>query len=137
MKRYFNEPGARRIDDLFESTEQLASSTLGYVEVTSAISRRWHRTSSTDLARAQLVIDWSGLIQVPLTAELMERAAVLARRFRLRGADAVHLSAADLLRSQSKDSGGPMVLLSSDQEMLRAATELTIRIEDPATALPP
>ena len=100
------------------------------MEVTAAIARR-NRNSGPDFARFQLSLDWDSLIQLPLTEGVMERAVVIARRFRLRGADAIHLSAVDLLRSPFSDVSEPVVLLTSDQEMLEAAITFKISTARP------
>jgi predicted nucleic acid-binding protein len=46
-----------------------------------------------------LKTDWKQLIEVPITTELINQAVELAERYKLRGADAIHLAAALNLQS--------------------------------------
>jgi predicted nucleic acid-binding protein len=71
----------------------LVSPTLLPVEVAAAISRTMGDTDRAT-ALAGLVRDWPNQTLVPLDEDLADRAADLAARFRLRGADAVYAAAA-------------------------------------------
>lgn len=135
VKRYFHEPGEDRLHELFDSPVELASTSLGHVEVISAIARQGAlRNLNTAFTRAQLRDDWRSLIQLALTGDVMRRAEMMAQHFRLRGADAVHLAATGQLIVLLRHVA-PVVLLTADHEMLEAAARLKISTEDPATGV--
>ncbi len=140
MKRYFEEPSRDRIVRLFGSGERLASSGLGYVEVASALARQQaHRKlDEQKLAhlQEQLKVDWNDLPTLPLSEELVERAAELAQHYHLRGADAIHLAAALSLQNALAQTNETVVLVTSDRELLAAAKDAGLAVEDPVPASP-
>ena len=92
VKRYFAEAGMDWVERLFRESV-LASSGLGYVEVTSAITRQGTRGRLNEGTQRgmqkQLERDWGRLVQLEAAKSLFIRGSVLARERRLRGADAV------------------------------------------------
>ncbi len=65
----------------------------------------------------------------------MARAAMIAERSHVRGADAIHLAAVNPLTRLFADLDERIVLLTSDHEIIQAAIQLEISTEDPAAAL--
>jgi hypothetical protein len=64
------------------------------------------------------------MTRLQITGKVMERAAGLARRYTLRGVDAVHLATALDLRGSQRVLTGinePVILSASDYELLEAA----------------
>jgi predicted nucleic acid-binding protein len=57
-------------------------------------------------------------------------AASLARQYALRGADALHLANALELNQRFKIAGDDLALWSSDRELLEAALEAGLRVEN-------
>jgi predicted nucleic acid-binding protein len=66
---------------------------------------------------------------VELDEPVMERAAAMARKHGLRGADAIQLACAVLARSDMPSA--ELVLLSCDAELNAAASAEGLRVEDP------
>jgi predicted nucleic acid-binding protein len=108
----------------------MGSSLLGYVEVSGALARR---LSPSDLAapEAQLRTDRQQILEAPLPNEVLHHAAELARQYRLRGADAVHLAAALAMKAESAVVGEALTFVCSDQELLEAARNVGLAVADP------
>ena len=134
VKRYVQELGSAWVHALFTRRERIASSTLGYLEVVAALSRR---LSQTDLAMAEprLEADWQDMGHLPLTAEQIERAVDLARQYKLRGADALHLATALDLSKILASINDAAVLVASDDELLTAAQAAGLPVENPLTGV--
>lgn len=129
LKRYAHEPGSAWVHNLFDRDEYIASSTLGYVEVIAALSRRLPPVDFTHV-EPRLESDWQSMSSLPLTATVMERAADVARKYRLRGADAVHLAAA--LDFQKEFAAiDRVVFVASDTELLKGAQAAGLPVENP------
>jgi len=141
LKRYFQEPGSDWMMRRFESGDPLASSALGYVEVTSALARQQasRKLDEERLARLQqqLEEDWGDMAGLPLTDEVVARAVRLARGYKLRGADAVHLATAISVNDALAGTGNSLVLIASDEELLAAARQMGLAVENPAVAVYP
>ena len=134
VKRYVQEGGSARIHTLFDRQMALAAATLGYVETVAALNRRLSpEQQSSVLSRVDL--DWRQMTRLDLNRTIMDNAADWARRSRLRGADAIHLAVAlqlrDLLAGDEE-----MIFLASDQELLLAAQNAGLHVEDPTTPSP-
>lgn len=137
VKRYFAERGSDWVERLFRESV-LASSGLGYVEVTSAITRQEARGRLDEGTQRgmqkQLETDWGRIVQLEATKDLFIRGSVLARERRLRGADAVHLATAEWLKEEHCGSGGSgVILVTSDEELVAAGQAIGMRVENPVS----
>ena len=135
VKRYVQERGSTWIQALFDRSERITSVSLGYVEVVAALSRR---LPEKDLARIELRLttDWQNMTRLHLTGEMIEQAAALARQYKLRGSDAVHLAATLGLKKISSEVNESIVFVASDHELLGAAQRAGVSVEDPLVATP-
>ncbi|MGH9608409.1 MAG: type II toxin-antitoxin system VapC family toxin [Bryobacteraceae bacterium] len=135
LKRYFDEPGTGWMASLFEREERLTSSVLGYVEVASALARQQvsRKLGGPKLAelRKRLEADWADMGGLPLTSELAEQAASLSNEYRLRGADAVHLTTVLSLKDSLSGSNDSVRFVASDRELLEAARRAGMEADDP------
>ena len=126
---------------LFESGQPLASSVLGYIEVASALARQQvpRKLDEDKLARLQqqLEEDWADMAGLALADEVVGRALRLARGYKLRGADAVHLATALGVNDALVGSGNFLVLIASDEDLLAVAQQTGLAVENPATAASP
>ena len=98
-KLYLAEAESVAVAELVKNYERgLFTSRVTYTELFSVLSRchRERRISARDYARKKrdFLSDWSTLQVVEVTEKLLEPAADLIERHRLRGADAVHLCSA-------------------------------------------
>jgi predicted nucleic acid-binding protein len=125
-----SESGSAWIQDLFANGERLASASLGHVETVAALNRRLDERALAAV-EPQLKADWRNMIRLQMAAETDETAAELARRYKLRGTDAVHLAAALTLHKALAEVD-EVVLVASDRELLAAAQDAGLRVRDPA-----
>ncbi len=130
VKRYVQELGSSRVHSLFDRRERIACVSLGYVEAVAALSRR---LTADDLARVELrlKLDWENMTRLQITGDMIDQAANLARQYKLRGADAVHLATALDLHRVLADINEPVVLVASDDELLEAARAAGLQVENP------
>ena len=146
LKRYVDEPGStwvRQVTDP-KSGNKIYITTITGVEVISAIMKNVRSTnSSLVLTEAQRAIadfrnDFGNqYAPFPVTDSLVERAMGLPEKHKLRGYDAVQLSAALIISAQSKQQGIPatgvpsLVLVASDDDLLAAAQAEGLAVDDP------
>jgi predicted nucleic acid-binding protein len=134
VKRYRNEEGSPRVAERLEEAEQLLIARLTIVEVSSALVRRARATRMPAEELKVAIATFDGDLResfdiVELDEPVMERAAAMARKHGLRGADAIQLACAVLARNDMPDA--ELVLLSCDAELNAAAAAEGLPVEDP------
>jgi predicted nucleic acid-binding protein len=80
--------------------------------------------------RGRLEEDWVEINGLPLTSGLAKRAASLSKEYRLRGADAVHLTTALSLKDSLKGANS-VRFVASDRELLEAAQPAGLEADNP------
>lgn len=104
---------------------------MGYVEVAAALARQYGSRPTTPAAeldlRSAFEAHWRELLKVEIDESVFHHARSLAWERRLRGADAIHLAAADSLRGRLAAQSVRLTLLMSDTEMAIAARSLGLR----------
>jgi predicted nucleic acid-binding protein len=134
VKLYIAEPGSERMREVAAQENQIAASMLAFAEIHAALARR--RREGLLLApefeeiRLRLADDWEELMQVPVGTEILDLLPGLCERHPLRGADAVHLASALLLRQE----GLEILFACSDGSLLGAAVTEGLAIFDPVHA---
>lgn len=111
-----------------------------YVEAVAAMRRanRAGRLENTEVPSAvrRLEDRWQEIRVIELDSTLAEMAGNVAWRFGLKGYDAVHCAAANLLRDefgQGEDGGSvPFVAASGDRQLLAAWDELGVATFEPS-----
>ncbi len=135
VKRYYQERGSHRLEQLLASNEARACSVLGVVEVVATLARKAKAREITrkdfEAKAAEIDRDWRTFIQIELTLEAVKDAREAAAEFTLRGADAVHLAAVRLLHQRLTSTGHRVILVASDRELKEAALTLAIPVIDP------
>lgn len=131
VKLYLREPGTDRMRTL-AAAHQVAVSSLAYAELHATFARRKREGSLTtqdlDTVREHFEEDWKGVLQITAGREVLAPIPTLCERHPLRGADAVHLASALLLR----DRGLDVTFACSDQRLLDAAGAEGLAPLDPA-----
>ena len=89
------------------------------------------RNSEFEQRIQDLEEDWRRFIHVQLTAEAVDTARGIARDQALRGADAIHLASALMLRRRFEDEEDRLILVTSDQELKEAAQSVDLTVSDP------
>ena len=134
VKRYIEEPGSDNVQTCFDSAKVIAVSRLAYPETLSAIVRRKPSLRDcTDDDFHQLVEnfrrDWNHFMVLGMNHETLHHVERVIETYRLRGADSIHLSAALWLHTVTKS---PVVFVTSDNELLSAASAERLMIFNPA-----
>jgi predicted nucleic acid-binding protein len=134
VKRYYQEAGTEAVQEFFVEGAVLACASLGVVEVLATLSRkckaRQISRSQFQQKQTEVSADWEQFVQVQLTGEVLEVALRLTVDFSLRGADAIHLASASILK-QSLTDEDEFKLIASDNELLEAAQQTGMSIFNP------
>ena len=122
------EPASPVATTRWDDADRVVSSRLAYAEARAALAlaARISRLAARQLRRAvtnlEDLVDQLDLVEV--TDAVVRRAGELAEAAALRGYDAVRLSSAEQLADPD------LVFVSGDQELLRAASDLTMHTAD-------
>ncbi|TAM71282.1 MAG: PIN domain-containing protein [Microbacteriaceae bacterium] len=129
-----DEAGSARCRRLWDTADQIVVTRLVHVEMSAALAtaERLGRITSNDHDDALLLVAavWRQCNIRELDAQLMIAAGHLARRFGLRGDDAVHCAAAAEL-------GGHEFAASGDRALLKAWNALGLTTMDPNAPVDP
>jgi predicted nucleic acid-binding protein len=139
-KRYSHETGADRIDHLFQQVPltRLACLMLGAAEVVSVLVRRKNAGILPVIAFRQSmlnlrdeVIRGNAVMALATDNYLIETALPLIDRHAVNSTDAIVLQAALAFAHDLRAQGDDLVLVASDQRMLRAAGQEGLITFDP------
>ena len=135
VKRYIREEGTTFVQKIFVNENLLACSALGFVEVVATLSRKLKAKEISLSVFEQKVKevenDWGKFAQIEIDSEHLALAVELAKKHFLRGADAIHLSAALSLKQHFSSAQDPYQFISSDDELIAAAKEYDLIVIDP------
>jgi len=136
VKRYIREEGTVFVQKIFLNENLLACSSLGFVEVVATLSRKLKAKEISHSAFEQKVKevedDWSNFAQIDIDKEGLTLAVALTKKHFLRGADAIHLSAALSLKKHFSSAQDSFQLISSDAELIAAAKEYDLIVLNPS-----
>lgn len=122
------EPASENCRRLWESADEVVTCRLSYVETAAALAQAQRLDRITDSAHKAAVQTlgqmWTELAIVEFDVDLMHRAADRAARYALRGYDAVHCAAAELIADQQT------VAASGDRALLAAWDALGLSTAD-------
>jgi uncharacterized protein len=120
------EPGSETAGRLWDEADRLVSIRLVYAEGHAALAQaaRGQRLDQRHLRRAvtDLLRLYGQLDVVEVTDALVRRAGSLAEEHALRGYDAIHLAAAEVVKDNE------LVFVSGDANLCQAATDLGIQV---------
>ncbi len=141
-KRYIAEPGTPLIDHLFAhvAADRLVLLNVGFAEVTSVMVRRKNASalSSATFASAMLqlgreIVHASNLRKLEPTNALVIGALRHIQTHSVNATDAIVLHAALALAQHLRSRGDDLVLVASDQRLLRAALAEGLATFNPET----
>lgn len=121
VKLVIVEAGSSDAAALWAEADDVTSAAVIAVEARAAVARRL-RGRAADEARRELSHRLNGMVLLDVDETLLERAAAVTDRFRLRALDAVHLAAATLVRDES------LLFASWDGELKHAAEEAGLTV---------
>lgn len=138
VKRYLSEPGTEVVSLLFASPladDRFYTSILSVLEVTSAVYRIiGPRRSGEALIREALARFRSDVREQlrlwPLSDDVVAAALPVVEQHRLRSTDAIHLASAMAVAALIPSL--PIVMVSSDRELVSASTSTGLAVLDPA-----
>ncbi len=138
VKRYIAETGSAWLSATTDpKNNRVYVARITFVEVISAITRRekGKHISAVDADNARLRFEQDYLNEfqkVEINEKLINEAAILAKKYALRGYDAVQLAAALETENQRIASGlSSLVLLSADTDLNTAAVSEGLTVDDP------
>jgi len=124
-----NEPTSGTCRELWRTADRPVSTRLLYIETVSAIeqARMMKRITESGATAAEQTLGsmWPDVSIIELDQQLMMNAAVMARRFGLRGYDSVHCAAA--LQINDRD----FLAATADQTLSQAWSELGLKVFNP------
>jgi hypothetical protein len=123
------------VQNVFAHHRLVASASLGVIEVTATLARkakgREIDPSMLGDKLRELDDDWARFIQVHMTMDVVDMARQVAQGLSLRGADAIHLASALLLRQHLEDESAQLTFVASDRELKDAAEASHLTLIDP------
>jgi predicted nucleic acid-binding protein len=112
--------------EAWATADAIASVRLIHAEACAALAAERRsgnlRASRYTRAKQGWLVLWAELVVIEADEQVVDRAANLAERYRLRGYDAVHLAGAE--------ASGCQVLVSGDHELCRASLECGFAVLD-------
>jgi hypothetical protein len=124
-KRYYEEPGSPRVEEIFLSASSLGLSVLAISEVASALCRRRREgelsPAQYQQAKRVLLLESADADLIPLNEVVLTRAVSILERWSLRSSDALHVASA---AEWSSD-----LFVTADDRQLRAAKGLGLKVE--------
>src|SRR5216683_349377 len=148
FKRYQNEPGTQalnaRLREESKGIRSVFTSVLTYAEIHAVFARRAReRLLSAEEAitvQDEFDADWVlSISPIELTTGVLAFVRNLVKGFPLRGADAIHLASALWLRDMARlgmkvdQYTGPLVFVSSDKQLAKAAAKNHLEVFNPET----
>lgn len=104
IKRYVDEDGSVRVHELWDQATGIATSVVAFAEMMATLNRKLREgvLSTREFSRtaASFKSDYRRFILIPVTDVLNGRIEVLARKYSLRGFDAIHLASALVIRNK-------------------------------------
>ena len=140
VKRYANETGAVVVDHLFAhaTRDRLMCLMLGAAEVAAALVRKRNggfitpTVFSAAMARLRTeVLTAEDLVKLPADNALITTAIPLSDKYAINANDAIVLQIALDLVAQRRTEGNTLVLVASDQRLLKAAQAEGLLTFDP------
>jgi len=136
VKIYIAEPGSERMREAAGREGPKAVSVLAFAEIHATFARRRREelllAAELEGLRIDFAGDWENLTQVQVGTAVLDLVPGLCGRHPLRGADAVHLASALVLREE----GLEVLFACSDRSLLGAAAGEGLPTFDPTSASP-
>jgi len=133
VKRYLDEGGTSRVNEITTNTPVIFTSKLAYPEMLSAFARKHKRGDISEAEfhhiAGKFYADWDHLLIIEFQDELLPIIDKIIKKHYLRGADSIHLSSALWLKYTVKEN---ITFVASDINLLKAAQSERLQIINPA-----
>ncbi|HMV43804.1 MAG TPA: type II toxin-antitoxin system VapC family toxin [Leptospiraceae bacterium] len=104
IKKYFQEIGSGYIDQIWDESDYIAISQVGYSEILGTIHKKQKMERFSDRVKNQInkafLEDWDSLIKVNVDTTLNSELIRIHTKYLLRGFDAIHLATGIILSKQ-------------------------------------
>jgi len=131
VKLYIAEEGTEAMQDRVHRTV-VAVSQLTYAEAHAAFARLLRdgllQAQEYEMIRYHFERDWATTLRLPLSEAILAQVPILCLRHPLRGADALQLASALVLR----DEGVSVTLVTSDHQLVIAGEAERLAVFDPS-----
>jgi len=135
VMRYVPGPGGVWVEEQLRAPEPQYTSAISYAEVHAALARRFRegdlKRAAYRSARNEFERDWLAVQEVAVDQSTMSSVPLVVEQARLRGMDAIHLSAAVWL---SRQFGRAPRFISSDLRLIDAARLFGFLVANPIEA---
>jgi predicted nucleic acid-binding protein len=135
-KRYFQEIGSDRVNELWNGPEIPSSLALLPCELISALNRKRRERSlprgAYQTIKKQIGEDLGKIPVVPINTELIELSLRLLEAYPLKTLDSLYLAGALGLQLALKE---PVLFIAADRQLLQAAQAEGLRVLNPETGL--
>ena len=120
VKRYIAESDSKAVLELWKNASLAASSQLLCAEMLATFARKRREQPTLNLGPIQRTFreDWSTLYQIAIDDDVNDRVEARLPKHSLRGADAVHLASALLVRDFAQDQ---VTFACADSALVNAA----------------
>jgi predicted nucleic acid-binding protein len=129
VKRYIREAGSDQVTSEFEQARSIATAAITQVEMASALAKAvqlgWVSEPSITQAWQDFLVHWQAYVRLPITTNVVERAAALAWQYHLRAYDALHLACALVWQDIMQEE---VVFACFDNNLLEAARQAGLKI---------
>ena len=133
-KRYFQEVGSERVEELWSSSESLSSLAILHCELASALNRKFRERALTrdtyHVLKAQISQDLRKLRTVAADASLIGTSLQVLDSHPLKALDSLYIAGALNLRN----SNLRVLFVSADRQLLRAAEAEGLKVLNPEAA---
>jgi hypothetical protein len=125
-KRYIEEAGSSRVQEILSSASSLAISVLCVSEIVSALCRRLRERKLSrrqyGLAKEAMFADLEDMMVVNLSDQVVARAVDILERWPLRSSDSLHIACAAEWSAQ--------LFVSADERQCAAARNYGLQVEE-------
>lgn len=125
VKRYLEEDGSERVENLCLKSSQIIVSITCLPEIISALNRRKREgvisLQQYALIKQRALMEFEDYLSTPLTDEIITVTVGILEKFTLRAMDAIHLACAMNV--------SPTLFVSADVRQLQAARKLKLKIK--------
>jgi len=122
IKKYFEEIGSEHIAQIWNESEYIAISQVGYSEILGTIHKKQKMDRFSDKVKNQInktfLEDWDSFIKVNADSKLNLELIRIHTKYLLRGFDAIHLATAKILSKQFEKD---LQFLTADTNLQNAA----------------
>jgi predicted nucleic acid-binding protein len=129
VKLYVDEDDAMLVRDAVSDAQLVGTSEIAYVELRSALARRY-REGAIDGAACRRVVrdidaDWQQLFLIVVSSQLVHNTGGIAETYRLRAYDAIHLASSLVLQTHAEE---PVTFACWDKSLQTSAAAAKLHI---------